>query len=671
LLLSSRSLLKGLAVTSAAVIVAAGGASAALADDISNNLDLSVDPAAEIMSLNVGGVSGTTHLYVVERNSDGKPGCNISGPNDPSLTVAVISSDPSVATVSPSSITFGSCGDSKLVTVTPVKVGSTTVSLTQTSNTTPGSFNLASARFTVNVSAPAPSNTAPQVAVIGVSGGTSYEKGSVPSAVCSVTDTEDGASTFAATLSAISGTLAEYGLGNQTASCSYTDAGSLTASSSVTYSIVDTAEPSLSLPADKTVEATGPSGAVVSFTATATDAGGPASPSVSCEPPSGSTFELGTTTVTCSTQDAAGNSASGSFTVTVEDTTAPDVTVPDDMTIEATGPSGAVVTFEASATDTVGPLHPAVTCTPASGSTFALGAHTVTCTASDDFDNEGTSSFSVTVQDTTAPAVTVPDDTTIEATGPSGAVVTYGTATAYDLVSGDVSTTCAPASGSTFALGDTEVTCSATDSAGNTGSAKFTVTVEDTTAPVITWVGGPQDGASYVFGSVPDAGTCTAVDLVDGAVSCDVTGYGTGVGAQELTATAADSRGNRASSNRTYTVTAWTLGGFYAPVDMGGIWNTVKGGSTVPLKFEVFAGSTEQTSTSAIASFVARKVSCTGGAEDVVETLATTGATVLRYDSTGGQFIQNWQTPKAAGTCYRATMTTQDGSFLSANFKLK
>ena len=58
----------------------------------------------------------------------------------------------------------------------------------------------------------------------------------------------------------------------------------------------------------------------------------------------------------------------------------------------------------------------------------------------------------------------------------------------------------------------------------------------------------------------------------------------------------------------------------------------------------------------------------TPGTEDTVE-ITTTGATELRY--TGGQFIQNWQTPKGADMCYRTTMTAQDGSLLTAYFKTK
>jgi hypothetical protein len=84
----------------------------------------------------------------------------------------------------------------------------------------------------------------------------------------------------------------------------------------------------------------------------------------------------------------------------------------------------------------------------------------------------------VTVQDTTPPAVTPPADVTSDPTGISGATVTYGAATASDLVDGNVTpVTCTPPSGSPFGFGVTTVTCSATDAHGNTGTASFQVTV--------------------------------------------------------------------------------------------------------------------------------------------------------------------------------------------------
>jgi hypothetical protein len=128
------------------------------------------------------------------------------------------------------------------------------------------------------------------------------------------------------------------------------------------------------------------------------------------------------------------------------------------------------------------------------------------------------------------------------------------------------------------------------------------------------------------------------------------------------------------SASGTFVIHAWTLKGFYQPVDMTIttlIYNTVKNGSTVPLKFEIFAGSTELTNTSSVKSLTYAQTSCDVNAlTDDIETTAT-GGTVLRYDTTDGQFIYNWKTPNTAGKCYRVTMTTLDGSSLVAYFKLK
>ena len=221
----------------------------------------------------------------------------------------------------------------------------------------------------------------------------------------------------------------------------------------------------------------------------------------------------------------------------------------------------------------------------------------------------------------------------------------------------------------------TDYSCSATSEGGT--AAKQTVSIKrDATKPTnIAITGGPTAGGSYYFGDVPAAPEkCTADDATSGVAICDVTGYSTAVGTHTMTAKATDNAGNSDSITSTYTVKAWTLSGFYQPVDMG-IWNSVKGGSTVPLKFEAFAGdnrTNELTSTSAVKSFTQKTVACPGATATVDEIeLVTTGGTSLRYDSTGGQFVQNWQTPKKPGTCAQVTMTTQDGSTLSANFMLK
>ena len=117
------------------------------------------------------------------------------------------------------------------------------------------------------------------------------------------------------------------------------------------------------------------------------------------------------------------------------------------------------------------------------------GSHTIMAKGFDLYNNVGTRSITVTVSnaaasDTTPPVVTPPPNQTAEATSSLGAAVSYPPATALDNVDGALATTCAPTSGSTFALGTTTVSCSATDSSSNIGKASFTVTVKDTKAPV-------------------------------------------------------------------------------------------------------------------------------------------------------------------------------------------
>jgi hypothetical protein len=111
-------------------------------------------------------------------------------------------------------------------------------------------------------------------------------------------------------------------------------AGTITAR----FALADTTPPVITVPADITVNATGPNGAVVTYTASASDlVDGPVT--VTCTPASGSTFPFGTTTVSCSAKDKAGNSALGSFKVTV-----PTVTVTL-LASNGSGLSGAVVQY--------------------------------------------------------------------------------------------------------------------------------------------------------------------------------------------------------------------------------------------------------------------------------------------------------------------------------------
>jgi hypothetical protein len=163
------------------------------------------------------------------------------------------------------------------------------------------------------------------------------------------------------------------------------------------------------------------------------------------------------------------------------DTMPPSIVVtPPNPIAEASGPGGAVVNYLVTAVDALDPT-PTLSCSAASGQLFPLGDTQVECAATDTSGNAATRTFVLRVVDTTPPLLTVPSDTTMPATGPDGATVTFEV-TAHDLVDQHVDSVCTPASGSTFPINPanewTEVTCEATDDAGNGVSTTFRVHVQ-------------------------------------------------------------------------------------------------------------------------------------------------------------------------------------------------
>lgn len=177
------------------------------------------------------------------------------------------------------------------------------------------------------------------------------------------------------------------------------------------------------------------------------------------------------------------------------DTTPPVISATADSTVPATSPSGAVVTYTTpTATDNVDGTVP-VSCTPLSGSTFPIGSTVVTCSATDAAGNSAQSTFTVVVTplpDTTPPALTLPEPITVAATTTAGAWVFY-TATATDNVDGAVTPVCAPASGTLFAAGTATVNCTATDTAGNSASGSFSVTVTPYVPQPVTILSQPDE----------------------------------------------------------------------------------------------------------------------------------------------------------------------------------
>lgn len=219
------------------------------------------------------------------------------------------------------------------------------------------------------------------------------------------------------------------------------------------------------------------------------------------------------------------------------------------------------------------------------------------------------------------------------------------------------------------------------DNAGNSASANRSNINIDLSDPTnIAFVGSIDDGDHFPLGQVPSTPTCTADDqlTLSGLHDCTVSGYETTVGSHILRATATDNAGNSDYIEITYTVDPWTFAGFYSPVD-NDVLNTMKSGATAPIKFELFVGDdpdtwTEWTDTTGI-KLTQKSITCaaTGVAGETDPVASTSGATVLRYDTTSGQFVYNWQSPKnMANTCWAVTIYGPAGSQASktAYFKL-
>src|SRR3989449_2145108 len=303
----------------------------------------------------------------------------------------------------------------------------------------------------------------------------------------------------------------------------------------------DKTPPSITAPADMTAEATGLLTSVSEGQATATDDSGIAS--ITNNAPQ--KFPLVTTVVTWTATDNGGNVAKAVQKITVADTTAPVLTAPQPVTVEAKSPDHNVVDLGLpSVNDAVG-VESVTNDAPAY---FPLGQTTVTWTARDASGNTATAKQMVTVQDTTAPVIHAPSDIAQEATSATSNVVPLGNATVTDNGIIKSVTNNAPAD---FLLGKTIVTWTATDGSGNTASANQIVNIIDTTPPQIT---PPKDvvyEASSTTDNVVPLGNAT---VTDNGIIKSVTNNAHAdflLGKTIVTWTATDGAGNNANATQT------------------------------------------------------------------------------------------------------------------------
>lgn len=313
-------------------------------------------------------------------------------------------------------------------------------------------------------------------------------------------------------------------------------------------------QPTISCPANQTSgeDSPGAGEATVNYPAPATTGN---CVTVVCNPRSGTTFTVGTTTVNCNATDSANNTVSCSFTVTVTSGAACTLSCPGDITqAAAAGQCSATVTYsDPSTSGNCG----TVTCAPSSGFSFPVGTTTVTCTSS-----QGPScDFTVTVNAPAAPTIvtcasnkTVAVDANCEGVIPN--LLTEVTTTGCSVTKSQ-----SPAAGSVVGTGTYTVVITAENSAGEV-TCNATVTVADNTPPVITTcpAGTSASAGSSCQAPVPSVvGGVVASDNCTDASALTITqspaaGTLVGAGSNTITITVKDAANNTATCTTTFTV---------------------------------------------------------------------------------------------------------------------
>src|SRR5207247_1756972 len=135
-----------------------------------------------------------------------------------------------------------------------------------------------------------------------------------------------------------------------------------------------------------------------------------------------SAFQIGKTVITWTAKDAAGNISNATQTVDVVDTTAPKITPPKDIKLEATSLTNNTISLgKPTVTDVE-----QITLTNDAPKSFPFGMTTITWTAKDAAGNISNATQTVDVVDTTAPKITPPKDIKVEATSLTDNTVSLG-----------------------------------------------------------------------------------------------------------------------------------------------------------------------------------------------------------------------------------------------------
>jgi gliding motility-associated-like protein len=330
----------------------------------------------------------------------------------------------------------------------------------------------------------------------------------------------------------------------------FVDGNGNSSTATQTVIVLDNAAPSISAPAAVTANANAACEATGVVLGTPVTSDNCSVASVTNNAPA--TFPIGTTTVTWTVTDAAGNSSTATQSVTITDNTIPTISAPGALTVQANASCAAfsVNLGTPIAADNCG----IASVTNDAPAVFPLGVTTVTWTVTDNSGNTATSTQTVTVVDQGAPSLVAPANITI----PAGSTCTVtpsniGNAFTADNCTVATVTNDAPA---TFPIGTTTVTWTVTDGVGNTSTATQTVTVIDLVAPSITApatvTATTTSGCSatgIVLGTLVTSDNCSSVTVTNNAPSSYP------VGSTTVTWTATDANGNSTMAVQTVTIT--------------------------------------------------------------------------------------------------------------------
>ena len=337
-----------------------------------------------------------------------------------------------------------------------------------------------------------------------------------------------------------------------------TDVGGNTASIEQKITVVDTTFPTLQVPDDVVIEATSLDQNEVNLgEATSTDNG----EIVSITNDAPEFFPIGETIVTWTTIDSSNNFSSLTQLVSVIDTTAPEILPLEDITLEASSVDANIVNLD---NPIVSDIQDA-TIYIIAPDVFPIGETIVTWTAVDASGNSAITTQTVTIIDTTKPGLSIPGDQTVEASSLDETLVDIGQAEAHDITGISSIVHNAP---DVFPLGSTLIAWTATDNHGNITTAYQTITVVDTTSPIII---SPQDITSEATDPTMnyiELGELVASDSVGIESIINDKPITFPFGSTTVTWTVTDTSGNISQATQVVTLVDTTLPEIFAPTDI-------------------------------------------------------------------------------------------------------